>query len=151
MLSIVSSFQLNSLLLAAIMTAGACYYRSTQAAMEWALLGVLAWGAPDTVYPILDSFLLMGGDGGGDLRQRWQQIDFLGIVPWSIHLLVVGNGWWKLVTIYVVGRSYMSLWQSSRSLPSDVELEEMQLTADSSQSQHPQPPYNQEHAHAKID
>lgn len=145
LLCLLSSFHANSLVLTAAMTAGACYYRNTQAATEWAMLGVLAWSATDVVYPVLDSFL--GGDGG--LQQKWQQIDFLGIVPWSIHLLVVGEGWWKLVTLYVVGRSYQSLRQSLQQ--ADVELEQTQLDMNPEQQQRQQPPYNNEHARAKVD
>ena len=153
LLCLVSSSQANnSLVLTAIMTAGACYYRNTQAAMEWALLGVLAWGAPDTVYPVLDSLLMMGGGGG--LKQRWKQIDFLGIVPWFIHVLVVGEGWWKLVTMYVVGRSYLSLRQAWQPSENDVELEQMQLGTNPGQQQQQQQqqvPYSHDQAHAKVD
>ena len=149
LLCVVSSSHTNSLVLTAVMTAGACYYRNTQAAMEWALLGVLAWGAPDTVYPVLDSFLMMGGGGG--LKQRWKQIDFLGIVPWTIHVAVVGEGWWKLVTLYVVGRSYLSLHQALQSSENAVELEQMQLGTNPQHQQQRPVPYNHDEAHAKVD
>ena len=132
----------NSWALTAAMVIGACYYRDTQAAMEWAFLGILAWGAPDTVYPVLDSFF----SDGGAWQRAWQQIDFLGIVPWSFHVLVVGEGWWKLVTLYVVGRSYQSLRRSLR--PVTNELEQTQLY-DIHPGQKPQAPRHNEHV--KVD
>lgn len=107
-------------LLSTLLTVRALWYGNTTAAMEWSFLGVLAWGAPD-VGPYLDSLF------GGILAK----LDGLGILGWVLDLLVVGVGWWKLVTIYVVGRSYQSLVQSQR--PRDA-LEETQVSM--TQQQH---------------
>jgi len=118
MLCFVSNFRAHtSAVLPAVMAVGASCYRDYKAAMEWAFLGILAWGGPDTIYPVLDA--AMSGI-------RWRSIDVLGIAPFAINLLAVGEGWWKLVTLYVVVRSYQSFRQSLEA-PATDDLERTQI------------------------
>lgn len=92
--------------LSCIMAASAFLFHSdTKAAFEWTFLGVLAWGST-TVDPYLGSFAT-----SLFLPESWGVLTW--IVRSVIHLLVVGEGWWKLVTVYVFARSYRALAKSN--------------------------------------
>jgi len=119
LVSFISTAYLNTPVLSTIMVLGALYYRDTKAAIEWGWLGILAWGAPDVIYPTLNSIVTMlFGDKEGDGMA-------MKIARHISHLLVVGEGWWKLVTLYVVYRSYQAL-QTTWQRPANI-LEQTRL------------------------
>jgi hypothetical protein len=118
LLCLSTSFRLISPPLAAALAGGALlHYKNFKAALEWCFLGVLAWAGPDTIYPFLDDAL----------GRHLAKLDGLNILYYTLHLFVIGEGWWKLVTCYVVYRAYQSLIESIQSPPP---LEQTQLRLD---------------------
>lgn len=138
-LCLVTSFRLiQSPVLAGFMACGALWYRNFTAAMEWSFLGILAWAASDTIYPYLDDVLL------GQL----EKFDGLDILYWTTHIFVIGEGWWKLVTIYVVYRAYQALYESTQQPPAPIQQTQMNLHPSNTMNGQEQ---QQQQDHFKVD
>lgn len=116
LLCITTSFRLTSPVLAGLLAMGALWYKNSTAALEWCFLGLVAWAAPDTIYPFLDSLL-------GD---HLDKLDAVNVLYFILHVFVIGEGYWKLITIYVVYRAYQALRESLKPPP----IEQTQLRLD---------------------
>eukprot|EP00797_Seminavis_robusta_P008259 Sro157_g071370.2 (450) ;mRNA; f:93326-94675 len=117
LLCMVSSYGLSSPVLSVVLALGAWVLcGDTTAAMEWAFLGCLAWSADDMIFPFLDTWV-------GD---PMSQIKGMRILNFVINSVVVGEGWWKLVTIYVIAKSYQGLNAKQRQSSKNA-LEQTQI------------------------
>jgi hypothetical protein len=124
LLFVLSSNSTSSVVLTLVMTLGALCYKDTTAAVEWAFLGILARVAHDTIYPYLDAWV------GKSLAN----VMGIKIALALVHAVVVGEGWWKIVTLYVVYKSYRGLQLNRRPDP----LEQTRLHLDNNDQTHPQ-------------
>jgi hypothetical protein len=128
LLCVISSYGTSSVVLTLVMVLGALCYKDTTAAMEWAFLGILAWTANDTIYPYLDAWV-------GDSLANVMGIK---IALALVHAVVVGEGWWKIVTLYVVYKSYQGL-QLIKQRPDPLEQTRLHLD-NNNNHQHQQHP-----------
>lgn len=73
-------------------------YQNKEAAMEWCFLGALLYGY-NSLVPLLDDLAghLRAMDGLGLFQLAWY---------WVVGPLIPGQGWWKLVRVYVFWRTF---------------------------------------------
>ena len=92
-----SEFAQVPLLSITMATSAYVLFQDSKSAMEWVFLGFLAWQS-SYLTPYMEplvSFSFLG--------------PFAPIGSFLLSVLVVGEGWWKLVTLYAFTRAYLPL------------------------------------------